>query len=169
MGGRRSQQFSVIERAVQGAASIQRDKQRGQKNLFGGDDDEDEKPTAAGIGSSTFPDIPEWNKREMLAFEKEALGFFLTSHPLAEMSDTIQQFSTYENKKLPDLEDGVEVILGGMVSAIKKAQTKKPSRNGHQKYVNFDFEDPSGVVRCIMWPEEFARLGEDEPGEAVSR
>jgi DNA polymerase-3 subunit alpha len=156
----------VIERAVQGAASIQRDKQRGQKNLFGGDDDEEVAP-AAGAGPSTLPEIPEWNKREMLAFEKEALGFFLTSHPLAEMSTIIKQFSTHEVKQLVDVADTETVILGGMVSAIKKAQTKKPSRNGHQKYVNFDFEDPTGVVRCIMWPEEFARLGEKVEVEQI--
>lgn len=165
LGGRRSQQFAVVERAVQGAASIQRDKQRGQKNLFGGD--EEETTTTAGTVSSSLPDIPEWNKREMLAWEKEALGFFLTSHPLSEMSSTIKQFSTHEAKQLVDANDAEEVILGGMVSAIKKAQTKKPSRNGHSKYINFDFEDPSGVIRCIMWPEEFARLGEKVELEQV--
>jgi len=168
MGGRRSQLFSVIERAVQGAASIQRDKQRGQKNLFGGDEEET-TPTkvAPGPGTTSYPDIPEWSNREMLAFEREALGFFLTSHPLAEMSSTIKQFSNTEVKQLVDAAEAEEVILGGMVSAIKKAQTKKPSRNGHSKYVNFDFEDPTGVVRCIMWPEEFARLGEKVELEQV--
>ena len=165
LGGRRSQLFAVIERAVQGAASIQRDKQRGQRNLFGGD--EDEEVVAPGAGPSMLPEIPEWSKREMLSYEKEALGFFLTSHPLAEMSGTIKQFSTHEAKQLAEAGENEEVILGGMVSAIKKAQTKKPSRNGHQKYVNFDFEDPTGVVRCIMWPEEFSRLGEKVETEQV--
>jgi len=167
LGGKRSQLFSVIERAVQSASNAFRDKQRGQKSLFGGD--EEEAPAAGNqvAAPSNLPDMPEWSKREMLSFEKEALGFFLTSHPLSEMAGTIGQFSTYENKQLPDLEDGVEVILGGMVSAIKKAQTKKPSRNGHSKYVNFDFEDPSGVVRCIMWPEEFSRLGEKVEPEQI--
>lgn len=167
LGGRRAQQFAVIERAVQGAASMQRDKQRGQKNLFGGDEEEAPVANTPDLSTSMMPDMPEWNKREMLAFEKEALGFFLTSHPLAEMSATIKQFSTHEAKQLVDAADADTVVLGGMVSAIKKAQTKKPSRNGHQKYVNFDFEDPSGVVRCIMWPEEFARLGEKVEMEQV--
>ncbi|WP_050986147.1 DNA polymerase III subunit alpha [Schlesneria paludicola] len=167
LGGRRAQQFAVIERAVQGAAAIQRDKQRGQKNLFGGDEEEAPAANSPDTSASMMPDMPEWNKREMLAFEKEALGFFLTSHPLSEMSATIKQFSTHEAKQLVDVADTETVVLGGMVSAIKKAQTKKPSRNGHQKYVNFDFEDPSGVVRCIMWPEEFARLGEKVEMEQV--
>jgi DNA polymerase-3 subunit alpha len=167
LGGRRSQLFSVIERAVQSASNAFRDKLRGQKSLFGGDDDAEQAAAGTSATPTNLPDMPEWSQREKLAFEKEALGFFLTSHPLAEMASTLKQFSTYENKQLPELEDGVEVILGGMVSAIKKAQTKKPSRNGHSKYVNFDFEDPTGVVRCIMWPEEFSRLGEKVAPEQI--
>ena len=98
--------------------------------------------------------------REKLAAEKEVLGFYLTSHPLTELADRIARFATHTTKDLVELDDGTEVVLGGMISSIKRATTKKPSRNGHSKYVNFDFEDPQGVVRCIMWPEEFNRLGE---------
>ncbi|MCX7406730.1 MAG: DNA polymerase III subunit alpha [Planctomycetales bacterium] len=169
LGGKRAAMFAVTERAVQSASNVARDKQRGQKNLFGGDDDDDQTPATATTAASpaNLPDVPEWSQRERLAFEKEALGFFLTSHPLSEMADTIKQFTTHENKQLVEMNDGEQVILGGMVSAIKKAQTKKPSRNGHSKYVNFDFEDPTGVVRCIMWPEEFSRLGEKVEPEQI--
>ncbi|MBI1346526.1 DNA polymerase III subunit alpha [bacterium] len=165
LGGHRAQQFSVIERAVQGAVNMHRDKQRGQKNLFGGDDEPAGDASAAIVQS--LPDMPEWSHREQLNFEKEALGFYLTSHPLTEVSKQLDAFASNKIEELVGLEDGVEVVLGGMVSAIKKAQTKKPSRNGHTKYVNFDFEDPTGVVRCIMWPEEFARLGEKVIGDEV--
>lgn len=165
LGGHRAQQFAVIERAVQGAANMHRDKQRGQKNLFGGEDEPAGDASAAIVQS--LPDVPEWSHREQLNFEKEALGFYLTSHPLAEVARQLEAFASNKIEELVELEDGVEVVLGGMVSAIKKAQTKKPSRNGHTKYVNFDFEDPTGVVRCIMWPEEFARLGEKVVGDEV--
>ncbi len=165
LGGHRAQQFAVIERAVQGAAAMHRDRQRGQKNLFGGDDDVAAVDAAASVQS--LPTVPEWSHREQLTFEKEALGFYLTSHPLMEVSGKLNAFASTKNEELVNLEDGTEVVLGGMVSAIKKAQTKKPSRNGHTKYVNFDFEDPTGVVRCIMWPEEFARLGEKVVGDEV--
>jgi len=167
LGGKRSAMFSVIERAVQSAANMARDKQRGQKNLFGGDDDDEQAAAGTAASPTNLPDMAEWSDREKLAFEKEALGFFLTSHPLAEHGEIIKQYSTHEAKQLAEMNDGEQVILGGMVSSIKKAQTKKPSRNGHSKYVNFDFEDPSGVVRCIMWPEEFSRLGEKVEPEQI--
>ncbi|HLQ44443.1 MAG TPA: OB-fold nucleic acid binding domain-containing protein, partial [Planctomycetaceae bacterium] len=117
--------------------------------------------------SSLLPDAPDWTHSQKLAAEKEVLGFYLTNHPLTQFSDKLEKHATHHNKQLGDLEDGSEVLLGGMITSIKKAQTKKPSRNGHSKYVNFDFEDPSGIVRCIMWPEDYARLGEKVQPEAV--
>jgi DNA polymerase-3 subunit alpha len=47
-----------------------------------------------------------------------------------------------------------------MISAIKLATAKKTSRNGHSKYANFDLEDPTGIIRCIAWPEDYARFEE---------
>jgi DNA polymerase-3 subunit alpha len=57
--------------------------------------------------------------------------------------------------------------MGGMISAIARRTIKKPNRNGHSKYVNFDLEDETGVVRCIMWPDEYARGGEKVQPERV--
>jgi DNA polymerase-3 subunit alpha len=76
LGGRRSQLFSVIERAVQSASNAFRDKQRGQKSLFGGDDDAEQAAAGNSATPTNLPDMPEWSQREKLAFEKEALGFF---------------------------------------------------------------------------------------------
>ncbi|WLD12190.1 DNA polymerase III subunit alpha [Planctellipticum variicoloris] len=167
LGGRRSQLITVVERAVQASQSRHKDKARGQKNLFGGDDDEATPEEAAAAVMTALPDVPEWSQREKLQYEKETLGFYLTSHPLTELADQLRSYATHAARELVELDDGSEVVLGGMISAIKKATTKKPSRNGHSKYVNFDFEDPSGVVRCIMWPEDFARLGEKVEQDAV--
>lgn len=164
LGGHRAQLLAVLERAVQGAAARLRDKQRGQKNLFLGEEATSE---SSGPALLALPDIPAWSHRERLNYEKEALGFYLTSHPLAELAEQWETFATHKVEQLAELEDGTEVILGGMISAIKKAQTKKPSRNGHTRYVNFDFEDPTGIVRCILWPEEFARQGEKVVAEAL--
>ena len=70
-------------------------------------------------------------------------------------------------KDLRDLGDGKEVFIGGMIGAIKPAATKKPSRNGNSKYVNFDLEDSTGVVRCIMWPDDFANHGDKIKKDAI--
>ena len=157
-GPSRPQHMLVIDRAVQGAAAMQRDKARGQMSLFGDSSGgpeqvEDDAPVS-------LPPAEDWTHSQKLAFEKEVFGFYLTSHPLTEFADQIESFTQHTTKDLRELGDGKEVVLGGMISSIKKAQTKNPSRNGNSRYVNFDLEDPHGVVRCIMWPDDYATAGE---------
>ncbi|MBC7818907.1 MAG: DNA polymerase III subunit alpha [Planctomycetaceae bacterium] len=166
LGPNRAQHLAAVERAVAGAAARQKDKQRGQKSLFGGDDEPTPNEPASQAGGN-LPEAPDWTHSQKLSAEKEVLGFFLTSHPLTQFADKLSKHTTHDNKQLGDLEDGTEVLVAGMIGSIKKAQTKKPSRNGHSKYVNFDLEDPTGIVRCIMWPEDYARLGDKVQPEAV--
>jgi len=164
-GPHRAQHMLVIDRAVQSAAARQRDKARGQRSLFG-----DPEPDSSGNSDATAVLIPPaeiWPQSQQLAYEKEVFGFYLTSHPLTEFADQIESFTQHSVKNLRDLGDGKEVLIGGMISSIKKATTKNPSRNGHSKYVNFDLEDSSGVVRCIMWPDQFAVEGEKVCADAI--
>lgn len=166
LGPNRAQHLTAVERAITGAASRQKDKARGQKSLFGGDDDAaSNEPTSQAGGS--LPEAPDWTHSQKLSAEKEVLGFFLTSHPLTQFSDKLSKHTTHDLKQIGDLEKGTELLVAGMIGSIKKAQTKKPSRNGHTKYVNFDLEDSTGIARCIMWPEDYARLGEKVQPEAI--
>lgn len=162
-GPERNQHLALADRAIQNASSKLRDKLAGQKNLFGG---EDEKRAAQGTAVA-LPDVPPMTHSQKLAAEKEVFGFYLTSHPLTEHASKLQLYATHSTADLATLADGAEVRLGGMISSIKKTTTKKPSRNGHTKYANFDFEDVRGTVRCIMWPEDYARLGEHVKSEAI--
>ena len=163
LGPNRAQHAAVVDRAVQAAANKARDAAAGQASLFGGDDDAGDAPEVA----ATFPEATDWTRAVKLAAEKEVFGFYLTSHPLTEAGDLITKFATATTRDLAEADDGTEVTVGGMVGAIKKARTKKPSRNGNVDYVMFDFEDPAGCVRCIMWPEDYARQGELVEAEAV--
>ena len=153
--GNRAQQQAVVERAVQSAASRQKDKARGQKSLFGGDDE----PTSPGNNpiTASLPDLPDWTHSVKLQYEKETIGFYLTSHPLTQHARRVERYSANRNAELADLEDNAQVTVGGMISSIKLATAKKTSRNGHTRYANFDLEDPTGIIRCIAWPEDFAR------------
>ncbi len=156
--GNRAQQLAVVERAVQAATARQKDKARGQKNLFGGGDDvgNEDAPNAV----AALPDVPDWNHAQKLQYEKETIGFYLTSHPLTQHSRRVEKYATSRNNELADMEDGTQVVIGGMISAIKLATAKKSSRNGHTRYANFDLEDPTGIIRCIAWPEDYARYEE---------
>jgi len=163
--GSRAQQTAVVERAVQSALSRQKDKARGQKSLFGGD--EEEVDDAGAPMAISLPDIADWTHQQKLAWEKETIGFYLTSHPLTQHSRRIERYAANKNAELAEMEDGAQVIVGGMISAIKLATAKKASRNGNSKYANFDLEDPTGIIRCIAWSDDYARYEEQIKPESV--
>ncbi len=157
-GARRSQLVAVIERAVQAGAAIQADKKHGQASLFGAFDEDDDATTKSSP-ATPLPDIAEWPEREKLIAEKEVLGFYIDSHPLAEFEKKLAAFRTHTTDKLAEVKDRAEVILGGMISSIKIAHTKNPKAGAPSKYANFDLEDMQGMVRCILWPKGFATQG----------
>jgi DNA polymerase-3 subunit alpha len=156
LGPNRAQHMAAVERATQSAAARHRDKARGQKSLFGDAEADGGEP----LPVESLPDLPDWPHRMKLTCEKETLGFYLTSHPLNEFAEQLEAYASHETSDVANLEDRVEVLIGGMISAIKRAMTKKPTRNGNTRYVNFDLEDTNGSVRCIMWPDDYARLGD---------
>ncbi len=151
--GTRAQQAAVVERAVQAAVARQKDKASGQMNLFGGDDSAEKEDEI----TVSLPDVPDWTHSQKLAAEKEALGFYLTSHPLSQHSRRIARYAKTKTRDLADLEDGTNVTVTGMVGAIKIATSKKANANGQNRYANFDLEDPTGIVRCIAWPADYSR------------
>ncbi|MCA9226622.1 MAG: DNA polymerase III subunit alpha, partial [Planctomycetales bacterium] len=155
-GALRSQLNAIVERAIQAGASAAADRKSGQKSLFGGFDEEEEKQAA----SVSLPDIPEWEEREKLVAEKEVLGFYLSSHPLAEYEQKLKAFCTHSTTSLAGVPDRAEVIMGGMIGAIKMAHTKNGKPGAPTKYANFDLEDMDGVIRCIAWPDGYAQFGQ---------
>ena len=164
-GPNRAQHLAAVDRATQAAANRFRDKAKGQRNLF-------DAPAKAGAEKVvepevTLPPLEDIPHNQKLNLEKEVLGFYLTSHPLTEFASQLTAYSQHQINDLREMGDGKEVVLGGLIGAIKIAATKKPSRNGHSKYVNFDLEDATGVVRCIMWPEDFAVHGEKVKKDAI--
>ena len=154
----RARHMLAIDRAVQAANAAHRDKASGQMGLFGGGDSAAAAP--AEQVEAVLPVADDWPESQRLAFEKEAFGFYLTSHPLAEYAADIEQLARHTTADLRAMDDGAEVVVGGMVSAIKMATTKKPSRNGASRYANFDFEDAAGCVRCICWPDTYSQMPE---------
>jgi len=164
-GARRSQNAGAVEKALQSGAAALADRRSGQKGLFGDfEDDDDSKSTA----TSSLPDVPEWPERELLNSEKEVLGFYLTSHPLAEHEETLRTYCSHSTVEAAALPNRHEVILGGILASIKFSHTKNPRPGSTAtKYAMWDLEDTGGVMRCILWPEDFAKYGDHVKGDAV--
>ncbi len=164
-GAKRSQLVAVIDRALQSGAAIQADKKSGQASLFGAFDDDQEETQQKAV--TPLPEMDEWPDREKLVAEKEVLGYYLDSHPLAEFEPKLATFRTHTTDKLADIKDRGEVTLGGMISSIKIAHTKNPKPGAPSKYANFDLEDMEGAIRCIVWPRDFAEVGHHVTPDSV--
>jgi DNA polymerase-3 subunit alpha len=162
LGAKRSQLMAAIDRAMQSGAAVLADRKSGQRGLFGDEDD------TASTANQALPTLPEFPEKEKLAMEKEVLGFYLTSHPLAQHEATLRTYCTHTSTQLGALEHRSEVMVGGMLAAIKFSHTKNPRPGStNTKYAMWDLEDLDGIVRCIMWPEQFAEFGEQVKGDAI--
>jgi DNA polymerase-3 subunit alpha len=153
-GARRAQLAAVLDRAMQTGAALLADRKSGQKGLF---DEVDEGPVTR---VQSLPELPEWDEREKLAFEKEVLGFYLTSHPLAEHAETLATYCSHNTAAIAGLPGRSDVVMGGMIGAIKHSQTKNPrAGETNTRYAMFDLEDMEGMIRCILWPSDFVNYG----------
>lgn len=162
LGAKRAQLMAAIERAIQSGAAAAADRRSGQRGLFG----EEEETTSA--ASTALPNVPEFTEKERLAMEKEVLGFYLTSHPLAEYESILRTYCSHTSVQLAKLEHRTEVLLGGMLAAIKFSHTKNPRPGStNTKYAMWDLEDLDGIMRCIIWPEQFAEFGEQVKPDAI--
>src|SRR5262249_39545506 len=138
--------------ALQTAADLQQDRRRGQRNLFEAFDGA--APEAA--PAADLPDVGEWPAAEKLKYEKEALDFYFSSHPLAQHESVLKLFSTHRVGQLAELGAGQEGLVGGMLTQVRYLNTKK-ARNGNSRYVRFKLEDFDGAAECVMWPDDLVR------------
>jgi DNA polymerase-3 subunit alpha len=156
--GRRSQLMHALPRAIQAASEVQQDRRAGQMSLFGAGDETGNG--AAVTHSSDLSDIPEWHDSEKLKYEKEALDFYFSSHPLAQFADDLRHFATHTINQLGNLAANQEVILGGVLTQIRLMNTKK-ARNGNTRYARCKLEDLTGAAECVMWPDDYLRYKDD--------
>jgi DNA polymerase-3 subunit alpha len=165
LGGHRGALLAGIERAMAAGASQLADRKSGQKSLFGAFEDSQPATAAATTG---LPDVPPLSDLETRSNEKEVLGYYVHSHPLAEHQPLLDAICTHGTAGLPAVKAKGEVLVGGLVAALKLSNTKQ-ARPGstHTRYAMFDLEDMDGIVRSICWPEDYARLGDVLRPDAV--
>jgi DNA polymerase-3 subunit alpha len=154
LGARRSQLLAVLPRAVQAGQTIQEDRRRGQRSLFDAfGDDGDAAADATGL---SLPDVEELPDNMLLAEEKKALGFYMSSHPLTRHAELLQTLSTHRVSDLAALADKAEVTLGGMIATVQVRNVQK-SRSGLTRMAKLTFEDLTGSTPAMLWPEDFAK------------
>jgi DNA polymerase-3 subunit alpha len=119
---RRSQLLAIIDETVEKAQTLQRERDNSQLSIFAA-----LKENGARDDSETIqiPEIPELNEHELLMYEKECLGFYLTGHPLTKVFGILQKFTTMDTLAAQLAEDDADVTIGGIVQNLKEYKTKK--------------------------------------------
>jgi DNA polymerase-3 subunit alpha len=152
-GGRgRARLLGAIDRAVELGQGAGRDRESGQRGLF------DVLPDAQieTVFVEEYPDIPEWSPKERLVGERDALGFYLTGHPLDRFSQDVERFATTSVGNLRKDHSGSEVVLAGVICDFREVQT----RSGKGPMAFFQLEDQLGRIEVVVFPKTYARIDE---------
>ncbi len=155
---RRSQLLAILDRAFEMGQQLQSDRRSGQMNMFGG-----AVTAAASPTTDVLPDIEEIDRAELLKFEKDLLGFYITSHPLTDHHQTLERYSTAGTKEAAAMSEGAEVTIGGMINRVKKVVTKN-GRSAGQQMAIITLEDLEGQIDGTLFAETFGEVNQKYPG-----
>jgi DNA polymerase-3 subunit alpha len=152
----------VLDGAVEGAQRVQQDKRAGQMNFFGAGSTP--SPLAAPqVNTATLPNIEEFASADLLKFEKELLGFYITSHPLTEHQAALERYTTATTRECASISEGAEVTVGGMITRVKRAVTRQ-GRSAGQSMAMITLEDLEGQIDGVLFAETYADALKRYPG-----
>ncbi|OPL11511.1 MAG: DNA polymerase III subunit alpha [delta proteobacterium MLS_D] len=134
------------ETIVDLAQKRKKDRMSGQKSLF-------DQPDMMEEAEPSLPDIPEWDQDELLAHEKDTLGFYVSGHPLLKYSDMLALVASATSETLGSLSDGSPVSVCGVVSGVREVSTRKKET---MAYVTLD--DMKGIIPVILFPEVYRAI-----------
>ncbi|HSK03103.1 MAG TPA: DNA polymerase III subunit alpha [Kofleriaceae bacterium] len=165
-GHHRAQLLASLDAALERGAAEQRDRRSGQTSLFGLlAAAEPIKPAGgAPVGQGeTYPEAEIWSPKQLLAFEKEALGFYVSGHPLDRYRGDLQRYASATTSDFPaGKKTAGDASVGGIVSQYREMITKKGD-----KMARFMLEDSDGTLEVIAFPKTFEKvrhvLVSDEP------
>jgi DNA polymerase-3 subunit alpha len=153
----RAKLFGAVDSAIEHGNRTQRDRDLGQSDLFGGGEE-------GGLAIIRLPDSAPWTEMELLAHERDALGLYLSGHPIDRHAANLRAFGAktvgdLTMAEIPQSTDGSpgrlvieDVYVGGIVSGFRGLKTKK----GDPMCV-FTLEDHQGAVEVVVFPEMFGR------------
>ncbi|HVV87762.1 MAG TPA: DNA polymerase III subunit alpha, partial [Kofleriaceae bacterium] len=160
-GGRhRALLLAALDGALEQGASDQRDRRSGQTSLFGllaGP----APAAAAGAPAApsaampeTYPATDPWPVKQLLAFEKEALGFYISGHPLDRYRGDLSRYASATTASFAEGERGAgEASIGGIVAQYREMVTKKGD-----KMARFVLEDQNGQLEVVCFPKTFEKV-----------
>ncbi|MGH9915077.1 MAG: OB-fold nucleic acid binding domain-containing protein, partial [Pyrinomonadaceae bacterium] len=145
----RARLHAAIDATLERGSKMHKEKVDGQASLFVEDFDTE-------VNMAVMNELPRaeaWTHSRLLAAEKTALGFFISGHPLDIYSAEISDLSLIKICDLENHENNEKIQIAGIIISFQPRTTKKNSR-----FAILQLEDQSGSVKCVVWPEVFARV-----------
>ena len=138
----------IHEAAVDAAVVVKRKEAAGQFDLFGSlgmDDALGDELTV------TIPEVPDWERREKLNFERDMLGLYVSDHPLRGLERALSDAASHSVHDIigedSHVRDGETVTVAGMLTGVSRRIAKS---SGNQ-YASVELEDPSGATITVMF------------------
>lgn len=140
--GPRAAQLRALPELMETGAAYQRQRARGQAGLF----DLGEKRV-----ERSLPQVPEFPKETLLAFEKELLGYYLSEDPHQEIFAKVTKYISHEIGEITEAEVGKMATVGGIITDIRKILTRRDS----QEMAFMKVTDQTGTIEAIVFPKIF--------------
>jgi DNA polymerase-3 subunit alpha len=146
----RAQMVAALDILLESASRTQKDKAKGQLSFFdAGADGNGFKSQATNI-----PQVKEWPEPQLLAFEKEMLGFYVSGHPLARYARQLRRFVSTSINNLHQHHDEDEIKLVALIAKIKQTTT----RAKQEKMAILKLEDLDGIVEALVFPRSYQKV-----------
>lgn len=148
LGTPRAVLFESVESALSAGQKTQRDRAIGQTDIFGVlQSGEPERSSPVNGGT-----MREWPEKERLHNEKQALGFYISGHPLNEYTRELRLLATCDTSAIDSFKTKTEVRFGGIIMARRNLRTKKGDT-----MARLTVEDLAGAVEVIIWPDVYQK------------
>lgn len=143
----RREMIERVDDVMRAGQSLQRQQDTNQMSLF------QNTPEARMIPRKST-NQPEWPINRKLAFEREALGFYISGHPLEKFKGALKRMGALASDELRLRQSPIaDVCMGGVVTALKLKNTRKGDR-----YATFGLEDWIGSIEAIVWPDVYRKV-----------
>jgi DNA polymerase-3 subunit alpha len=152
LGAHRGAMLAAVDHAMDLGNTAADDRRSGQMSFFGSAGGSDGQPAPA-----NFPSVEPLAESQLLQFEKETLGFYVTSHPLVKYGRQLDHLGSVRCASLKDAAEGAPAVLGCMIAAIRQRITKS-GRSAGQKMAILTVEDLTGSCECVVFSETYEKL-----------
>jgi len=161
LGQSRKFLFNNFEKITEEILKVRKDRDRGQFSLFDSSESGQDKMMFNGILENSGQE-DEYPSKQLLNFEKEMLGLYISGHPLLEYEETLSKLDSIIS--LGDFDDKATVNVGGIITDVKTIYTKKD-----QQMCFVDFEDIESNLEVIIFPNVLEKYRENIAEDRIVR